>query len=156
MRQTGDGLEKRRDDDDRVTDCLARRSSLPGTHRKCCQIAFRLRRRRGLSHRRRLNAVDTGDAGVQAAASFAAEQLGGELANVESAQRQSVAGTNYRIEFSTSSGAPYRAVVFRALNGDFQLSSSETLGGGEATEGDHGSNQSDPDTDTDSGNDPEA
>ena len=92
-------------------------------------------------------AVDPSDEGVQAAGAFAANALGGELASVDSAEQQSVAGTNYRLELSLSSGARYRVVVYRSLQGEMSLTSQEQLSGGEE-EADHGSNdgsdQSDP------------
>jgi hypothetical protein len=88
-------------------------------------------------------AVSTDDAGVQAAAAFAAGQLGGELGDVESAEQQVVAGMNYRITLSLSDGRKFNVVVYRPLRGDMQLTSSESVGGGD--ESDTGSNQSDGD-----------
>jgi hypothetical protein len=72
-------------------------------------------------------AADPSDEWVQAAAQFAAAQLGVEVQEIETAQRQTVQGANYRIEFSTTEGARYRVVVYQPLRGDMQLTSSEEL-----------------------------
>lgn len=81
-------------------------------------------------------AVAVDDEGVQAAAAFAAQSVDAELAEVTSAERQTVAGANYKISFSTSDGRSYNAVVFRALNGSFSVTSIEETGdqGGNAAE----------------------
>jgi hypothetical protein len=72
-------------------------------------------------------AADLEDAGVQAAVAFAAEQLGVELGEIQSAERQVVAGTNYRLVFTSADGTRYRAIVYRPLRGDMQLTSSEEM-----------------------------
>ena len=79
-------------------------------------------------------ATDVGDAGVQAAAQFAAQSVEGELEEVHEAQQQVVAGTNYQLSFSTTDGRGFSAVVFRALNGAYKVTSIEEVGG------DHGAN----------------
>ncbi len=73
------------------------------------------------------SAADVNNAEVQAAANYAAEQLGSELKEIESAKRQSVAGTNYELVIWTQDGSRYRVVVYRPLRGDMQLSSQEQL-----------------------------
>ena len=82
------------------------------------------------------SAVETDDEGVQAAAAFAAGELGSELGSVESAERQVVAGMNYRLKLSLSDGRTFNVVVFRALNGTYQLTSNAQI------ETDSGSNES--------------
>jgi hypothetical protein len=74
-------------------------------------------------------AADVGDAGVQAAAQFAAESVQGELSEIHQAQQQVVAGTNYQLSFSTTDGRAFTAVVFRALNGAYSVTSIEEQGG---------------------------
>jgi hypothetical protein len=68
-------------------------------------------------------AADVGDAGVQAAAQFAAQSVEGELSEIHQAQQQVVAGTNYQLSFSTTDGRQFTAVVFRALNGAYSVTS---------------------------------
>ena len=72
-------------------------------------------------------AVDVADENIQRAAAFAAEQLGIEVAEIESAQRQTVQGANYRIIFSTADGTRYSVVVYQPLRGELQLTSHEEL-----------------------------
>ncbi|HTU11950.1 MAG TPA: hypothetical protein VMG08_13755 [Allosphingosinicella sp.] len=84
-------------------------------------------------------AVSTDDDGVQAAASFAAGELGGSLQSVDSAQAQTVAGVNYRLTITLEDGAVWQVVVHRSLQGEFSLSSSSQQSGGEG-ETDHGTN----------------
>ena len=55
--------------------------------------------------------IATDDAGVQAAAEFAAGQVGGSLQSVDSAQIQSVAGVNYRLTITLDGGAVWQVVV---------------------------------------------
>jgi hypothetical protein len=93
--------------------------------------------------------ADTGDSGVQAAAAYAAGEVGGSLASVDSAQTQSAAGTNYRLTISLEDGAVWAVTVHRDLQGGFSmLSSSQTRApsGGGAEEPDTGSNQAPDDT----------
>lgn len=72
-------------------------------------------------------AASTEDERVQEAAAFAAGELGSELREVESAETQSVAGTNYRIVLWTTDGSRYRVVVYQPLRGEMRLSSQEQL-----------------------------
>jgi hypothetical protein len=74
-------------------------------------------------------AANVEDAGVQAAAQFAAQSVEGELAEVHEAQQQVVAGTNYQLSFSTTDGRQFTAVVFRALNGAYSVTSISETGG---------------------------
>jgi hypothetical protein len=74
------------------------------------------------------NDVDVKDAGVQAAAAFAAASVDAELGEVTSAQRQSAAGSNYRISFTTTDGASYNAVVRSDLRGTLSVTSIEEIG----------------------------
>jgi hypothetical protein len=76
-------------------------------------------------------AANVEDAGVQAAAQFAAQSVEGELAEVLEAQQQVVAGTNYQISFSTTDGRQFAAVVFRALTGAYSVTSIEEVGASE-------------------------
>ena len=69
--------------------------------------------------------VRVDDPGAQAAARFAAESVDGELSKVHAAQAQTVAGTNYQVTFSTTDGRYLYAVVFRALDGSFRVTSIE-------------------------------
>ena len=73
------------------------------------------------------SAADPSDEGVQNAAAFAAGQLGSELREVESAERQSVAGTNYQMIIWTTAGERWRVVVYQPLRGDLQLTGQEQL-----------------------------
>lgn len=81
-------------------------------------------------------AVDVNDAQVRAAASFAAESVEGALAEVTSAERQTVAGANYRLTFTTTDGRSYRAEVFHGLDRSYAVRSIEEVGDhhGEAEE----------------------
>lgn len=72
-------------------------------------------------------AVDPDDAAVQAAAAFAAEQLGSEPSGVEGAERQAVAGTNFRFTLTLSDGRRFNVTVFRALNGAYSLTGSDEI-----------------------------
>jgi hypothetical protein len=74
-------------------------------------------------------AANVEDAGVQAAAQFAAQSVEAELAEVHEAQQQVVAGTNYQLSFSTTDGRQFTAVVFRALNGAYSVTSISETGG---------------------------
>lgn len=79
-------------------------------------------------------AVDVSDERVQAAAAFAAESVDATLEEVTSATRQVVAGTIYRLTFTTTDGRSYAADVFHSLQGEFSVRSIEETG-------DTGSNQ---------------
>jgi hypothetical protein len=90
-------------------------------------------------------AMSTDDPAVQGAGSFLAEQVGGELASVDSAQYQSTANTNYRIEITLADGARWGGQITRDRNsGDYSMMGSPTRlqgasGGDDET--DTGSNQ---------------
>jgi hypothetical protein len=87
-------------------------------------------------------AVSTDDAGVQAAAAFAAGEVGGSLQSVDSAQAQSVAGVNYRLTITLDGGAVWQVVVYRNLQGEHSLTSSSQTSAGDG-----------PDTGTNDGSD---
>jgi hypothetical protein len=65
--------------------------------------------------------VATDGEAVQAAASFAAESMGGELASVDSAQQQTVQGTNFRMELTLQDGSRWRVTVNRSLQDEFSM-----------------------------------
>ncbi len=83
-------------------------------------------------------AVSVSDERVQAAAAFAAESVDGTLDEVTSATRQVVAGTIYRLTFTTTDGRSYSAEVFHSLQGEFSVRSIDETG-------DTGSNQAEGD-----------
>lgn len=66
-------------------------------------------------------AVATDGEAVQAAASFAAQSMGGELASVDSAQQQTVQGTNFRLEITLQDGSRWRVTVNRSLQDEFSM-----------------------------------
>jgi hypothetical protein len=66
----------------------------------------------------------TDDGGVQAAASFAAGEVGGSLDRVDAAETQSAAGTNFRLTIVLEDGAIWQVVVHRNLQGEFAMQSS--------------------------------
>lgn len=66
-------------------------------------------------------AGSTDDENVQAAASWAAEQMGGDLASVDSARVQSVAGINYQLELTLQDGSRWRVTVNRSPGGDYSM-----------------------------------
>lgn len=82
-----------------------------------------------------MRAVSTDDEGVQAAAEFAAGEVGGSLQSVDSAQAQTVAGINYRLTITLEDGAVWQVVVHRNLQGGHSLSSSAQQSGGEVDTG---------------------
>ena len=89
-------------------------------------------------------AMSTDDPAVQGAASFLAEQVGGELASVDSAQYQSTANTNYRIEITLADGARWGGQITRSRDsGDYSMMGSPTQlqGASGDDETDTGSNQ---------------
>lgn len=65
--------------------------------------------------------VATNGEAVQAAASFAAESMGGELASVDSAEQQAVQGTNFRMELTLQDGSRWRVTVSRNLQGEYSI-----------------------------------
>ena len=74
--------------------------------------------------------VSVKDAGVQAAARFAAGKLGNKKAKltaVHNAESQVVAGKNYRIKLSLSNRKQYEVVVFQDLNNRYQLTSAKPI-----------------------------
>lgn len=71
--------------------------------------------------------ANTSDARVQAAATFAAAQIGVELSEVETAQQQVVQGINYRLVISTTEGARYRVDVHVPLRGEMVLRHQEQI-----------------------------
>lgn len=83
-------------------------------------------------------AVSVSDERVQAAAAFAAESVDGTLEEVTSATRQVVAGTIYRLTFTTTDGRSYSAEVFHSLQDELSVRSIEETG-------DTGSNQAEGD-----------
>ncbi len=80
------------------------------------------------------SSVSVDDAGVRSAAAFAAASVDGELGEVISAERQSAAGSNYKIEFLTSDGRTYSAVVRRDLSGAHSVTSIVDSGTGDRQE----------------------
>jgi hypothetical protein len=85
--------------------------------------------------------ANAADAGVQAAAKFAAQSVEGELAEVLEAQQQVVAGMNYQLSFSTTDGRQFNAVVFRALNGAYSVSKIEEVAGDDGADGEEASEE---------------
>lgn len=83
-------------------------------------------------------AVSVSDERVQAAAAFAAESVDGTLDEVTSATRQVVAGTIYRLTFTTTDGRSYSAEIFHSLQGEFSVRSIDETGdtGSNEAEGD--------------------
>lgn len=72
-------------------------------------------------------AVDVNDLEVQNAAQFAAQALGNLLNRVTKAERQVVAGMNYRLQLGLQNGAEYEVVVYVDLQNQRSLSSSRQL-----------------------------
>ncbi len=85
-------------------------------------------------------AVSVSDERVQAAAAFAAESVEATVEEVTSATRQVVAGTIYRITFTTTDGRSYSAEVFHSLQGEYSVRSIDETG-------DTGSNEAEGDDD---------
>lgn len=83
-------------------------------------------------------AVSVSDERVRAAAAFAAESVNATLDEVTSATRQVVAGTIYRLTFTTTDGATYSAEVFQSLQGEYSVRSIDETGdtGSNEAEGD--------------------
>lgn len=79
--------------------------------------------------------VSTDDDGVQGAAAFAANELGGGLQSVDSAQAQTVAGINYRLTITLDGGAVWQVAVHRSLQGEYSLQSSSQVSAGETDTG---------------------
>lgn len=72
-------------------------------------------------------AVEVNDLEVQNAAQFAVQALGGLLNRVTKAERQVVAGMNYRLQLDLQNGAGYEVVVYVDLQQQKQLISSRPL-----------------------------
>ncbi len=71
------------------------------------------------------SAVALDDEGVQKAASFAAQQIGGgSVQAVIKAERQVVAGLNYYLTLKLSNNQTYEVVVYEKLDGSMQLTAS--------------------------------
>lgn len=77
-------------------------------------------------------AVDVNDIEVQNAAQFAAQAIGNLLNRVIKAERQVVAGMNYRLQLDLQNGAEYEVVVYVDLQNQRSLSSSRQLKAGVA------------------------
>jgi len=87
------------------------------------------------------NNISTDDAGAQGAGAFLAEQAGGELASVDSAQAQSTLNTNYRVEIALSSGARWRGQMTRDRNsGEYSMMGEATQISPASDEQDTGTN----------------
>ena len=72
-------------------------------------------------------AISTDDPAVQGAGAFLAEQAGGELASIDSAQYQSTANTNYRLEITLADGARWSGQITRDRNsGEYSMMGSPT------------------------------
>lgn len=67
------------------------------------------------------------DPWAQLTATFAAQQLGGELQSVNSAETQLVSGLNYHMQISLTDGSEYDVRVYRNLQNELRLSSSTKL-----------------------------
>jgi hypothetical protein len=81
-------------------------------------------------------AISTDDPAVQGAGAFLAEQAGGELASVDSAQYQSTANTNYRLEITLSDGARWSGQITRdRTSGEYSMMGSPTQLSGETDTG---------------------
>lgn len=80
-------------------------------------------------------AVDVTDDDVQTAARMAAESVDAEVSDVISAERQTVAGVNFRISFTTTDGARYNAVVFHGLDRSWRVTSIDEVGDTGSNEG---------------------
>jgi hypothetical protein len=73
--------------------------------------------------------TETNNPDVRAAARFAVASVErrARLRRVDAAQQQVVAGMNYRLDLTTSSGRRWRVTVYRPLRGRMQLTSRERL-----------------------------
>jgi hypothetical protein len=67
------------------------------------------------------NPASTSDARVQGAAAFLAGEVGGELASVDSAQAQSTASTNYRLEITLADSARWSGQVTASRDGGYTM-----------------------------------
>ena len=67
------------------------------------------------------NAADVNEEGIQAAAQFAAKALGGTLGKVLQAERQIVAGINYKMKIELQDGTQHDVVVLKDLKGKMHL-----------------------------------
>ena len=81
-------------------------------------------------------AISTDDPAVQGAGAFLAEQAGGELASIDSAQYQSTANTNYRLEITLADGARWSGQITRDRNsGEYSMMGAPTQLSGETDTG---------------------
>src|SRR4051794_2548799 len=74
--------------------------------------------------------ADTANVDVRSAARFAVASIEGpraRLRSIDAAQEQVVAGMNYRLDLTTSSGRRWRVTVYHPLRGRMQLTSQERL-----------------------------
>lgn len=71
--------------------------------------------------------VNNYQADVMTAARFAASQLGSQLASVNSAAKQVVAGINYHLTITLANQSVYQVVVYQNLQNQFQLTSSNMI-----------------------------
>lgn len=67
------------------------------------------------------------DPNVQSTATFAAQQLGGELQSVNSAEAQVVSGVKYHMQISLTDGSEYDVRVYRNVQGEMQFVGSTKL-----------------------------
>lgn len=71
--------------------------------------------------------VDKDNADAMLAGRFAAKQLGSQLDSITSAAKQVVAGMNYHLTIKLTNRSIYRVVVYRNLQNQFQLTSSNRI-----------------------------
>jgi hypothetical protein len=75
-------------------------------------------------------AANVQDAGVQAAARFAATAIGGtgvSVRTIHSAQQQLVQGMNYKIDFTASNGRRSIVTVYRPLRGEMRVTQQQAV-----------------------------
>jgi hypothetical protein len=74
--------------------------------------------------------AEVSDDGVKAAANAAAAKLGSgrsKVKSIDSASYQVVAGTNYRIEVTLADGTRWQAVVWRKIDGSYEVTESRQI-----------------------------
>lgn len=76
------------------------------------------------------SAVAVDDPAAIAAAAYAAGQTGegASLDTIYSAERQSAAGTNWRLDFTLDNSSHWQAVVRQALDGSWSVTSMDEIG----------------------------
>ena len=75
-------------------------------------------------------AADVQDAGVRAAAGFAAQAIGGagvSVRTIHQAQQQLVQGMNYKIDLTASNGQRWLVTVYRPLRGEMRVTQQEAV-----------------------------